>query len=197
MIYTVSSVIFPSFLSKVVDYGIVTGDIPNIVLYTAEMLICGILMVIFYYLQKVAFFKFGNNIVLGTKQKLYKKLNAVDIQFWNKYKVGNILTILDNDISKLQELLTSDISELIVNVCLCVGISTYIIILTPKIGILIFLLAIFFAFIQRKVANKSKERMKRLRETMGDFNSFSTETINNMPALQMTGKNGVKLQMTC
>lgn len=189
MIYTVSSVIFPSFLSKVVDYGIVTGDIPNIVLYTAEMLICGILMVIFYYLQKVAFFKFGNNIVLGTKQKLYKKLNAVDIQFWNKYKVGNILTILDNDISKLQELLTSDISELIVNVCLCVGISTYIIILTPKIGILIFLLAIFFAFIQRKVANKSKERMKRLRETMGDFNSFSTETINNMPALQMTGKN--------
>ena len=23
---------------------------------------------------------------------------------------------------------------------------------------------------------------------MGDFNSFSTETINNMPSLQMTGK---------
>lgn len=189
MIYTISSVIFPSFLSKIIDNGVITENFKNIVLYTSEMLICGILMIFFYYLQKVSFFKFGNEIVLDTKQKLYNKLNIVDIQFWNQYKVGNILTILDNDISKLQELLTSDISELIVNICLCVGISTYIIILAPKMGILILFLAIFFAFIQRKVANKSKERMKQLRKTMGNFNSFSTETINNMPALQMTGKN--------
>ena len=164
------------------------GDVSNIVLYTTEMLICGILMVIFYYLQKVFFFKFGNDIVLRTKQKLYKKLNTVDIQFWNQYKVGDVLTILDNDIEKLQELLTSDISELVVNICLCIGISSYIIILNPKIGILVVVMSIIFAFIQRKVANKSKERMKKLRVTMGDFNSFSTETINNMPSLQMTGK---------
>lgn len=129
MIYTIASVIFPSFLSKIVDLGVVMGDVSNIVLYTTEMLICGILMVIFYYLQKVFFFKFGNDIVLRTKQKLYKKLNTVDIQFWNQYKVGDVLTILDNDIEKLQELLTSDISELVVNICLCIGISSYIIIL--------------------------------------------------------------------
>lgn len=188
MIYTIASVIFPSFLSKIVDLGVVMGDVSNIVLYTTEMLICGILMVIFYYLQKVFFFKFGNDIVLRTKQKLYKKLNTVDILFWNQYKVGDVLTILDNDIEKLQELLTSDISELVVNICLCIGISSYIIILNPKIGILVVVMSIIFAFIQRKVANKSKERMKKLRVTMGDFNSFSTETINNMPSLQMTGK---------
>lgn len=188
MIYTIASVIFPSFLSKIVDLGVIMGDVSNIVLYTTEMLICGILMVIFYYLQKVFFFKFGNDIVLRTKQKLYKKLNTVDIQFWNQYKVGDVLTILDNDIEKLQELLTSDISELVVNICLCIGISSYIIILNPKIGILVVVMSIIFAFIQRKVANKSKERMKKLRVTMGDFNSFSTETINNMPSLQMTGK---------
>lgn len=55
MIYTIASVIFPSFLSKIVDLGVVMGDVSNIVLYTTEMLICGILMVIFYYLQKVFF----------------------------------------------------------------------------------------------------------------------------------------------
>lgn len=92
----------------------------------------------------------------------------------------------------MQELLTSDISELVVNICLCIGISSYIIILNPKIGILVVVMSIIFAFIQRKVANKSKERMKKLRVTMGDFNSFSTETINNMPSLQMTGKTQYK-----
>lgn len=37
--------------------------------------------------------------------------------------------------------------------------------------------------------------MKKLRMTMGDFNSFSTETINNMPALQMTGKNNYIIKL--
>ncbi|MBD5535893.1 MAG: ABC transporter ATP-binding protein [Lachnospiraceae bacterium] len=189
IIYTLSSITFPSFLSKIVDLGIMTNNIKNIVLYVSEMLVCGVLMVIFYYLQRIYFFKFGNEIVLGTKQKLYKKLNIVDIGFWDEYKVGDVLTILDNDIERLQELLTSNISELVVNLFLCIGISFYIILLNAKIGIIVLVLAFLFALIQRKVANKSKEKMKKLRMTMGDFNSFSTETINNMPALQMTGKN--------
>lgn len=115
IIYTLSSITFPSFLSKIVDLGIMTNSTKNIVLYVSEMLACGIVMVLFYYLQKILFFKFGNEIVLGTKQKLYKKLNIVDIGFWDKYKVGDILTILDNDIERLQELLTSNISEFVVN----------------------------------------------------------------------------------
>lgn len=195
IIYTLSSITFPSFLSKIVDLGIMTNNIKNIVLYVLEMLACGILMVLFHYLQKISFFKFGNEIVLGTKQKLYKKLNVVDIGFWNKYKVGDVLTILDNDIEKLQELLTSNISEFVVNFFLCIGISLYIVLLNIKIGILVLAVALLFALIQRKVANRSKEKMKKLRMTMGDFNSFSTETINNMPALQMTGKNSYIIKL--
>lgn len=72
----------------------------------------------------------------------------------------------------MQELLTSDISELVVNICLCIGISSYIIILNPKIGILVVVMSIIFAFIQRKVANKSKERMKKLRVTMEILTHF-------------------------
>lgn len=195
IIYTLSSITFPSFLSKIVDLGIMTNSTKNIVLYVSEMLACGIVMVLFYYLQKILFFKFGNEIVLGTKQKLYKKLNIVDIGFWDKYKVGDILTILDNDIERLQELLTSNISEFVVNFFLCIGISLYIVVLNIKIGILVLTAALLFALIQRKVANRSKEKMKKLRMTMGDFNSFSTETINNMPALQMTGKNNYIIKL--
>lgn len=195
IIYTLSSITFPSFLSKIVDLGIMTNNIKNIVLYVSEMLACGVLMILFHYFQKISFFKFGNEIVIGTKQKLYKKLNVVEIGFWNKYKVGDVLTILDNDIEKLQELLTSNISEFVVNLFLCIGISLYIVLLNIKIGILVLAVALLFALIQRKVANRSKEKMKKLRMTMGDFNSFSTETINNMPALQMTGKNNYIIKL--
>lgn len=189
LVYTISSVFFPSFLSKVIDIGVLKNDNIAIFRYSTEMLICGIFMIIFFYVQKVSFFKFGNDIVMNTKKSLYNKLNNVNIIFWNKHKVGNILTILDNDIGKMQELLTSNISELVVNIFLCVGISLYIIGLNYKIGFSVVGLSFCFAFIQKHISNKSKEKMKKLRELMGDFNSYTTETVNNIPALQMTGKN--------
>ncbi|MDO4662288.1 MAG: ABC transporter ATP-binding protein [Tissierellia bacterium] len=186
--YTASSIIFPSFLSKIVDIGIAKNDFHAILKYSLEMLLCGVIMVIFYYYQRVFFFRFGNKIVLDTRKKIYEKLCNVNIFFWNKHKVGDILTILDSDLDKLQELLTSNISELIVNLILAIGIASYIIILNIKIGIFVIALAVIFAIIQKLISNKSKEEMRIFREIIGDFNSYSTETINNMMSLQMTGK---------
>ena len=186
--YTASSIIFPSFLSKIVDIGIAKNDFHAILKYSLEMLLCGVIMVIFYYYQRVFFFRFGNKIVLDTRKKIYEKLCNVNIFFWNKHKVGDILTILDSDLDKLQELLTSNISELIVNLILAIGIASYIIILNIKIGVFVIALAVIFAIIQKLISNKSKEEMRIFREIIGDFNSYSTETINNMMSLQMTGK---------
>ena len=74
IVYTVSSVVFPSFLSKIVDVGIATHNNVALVKYSLEMLLCGIIMIAFNYLQKVYFFKFGNRITLREQRcKQYKK----------------------------------------------------------------------------------------------------------------------------
>lgn len=188
IMYTMFSIIFPSFLSKIVDIGIARNDKQAILQYSLQMLICGISMVTFYYLQRVSFFKFGNQITFNTRKKLYNKLCNVNISFWNQYKIGDVLTILNSDIDKLQELLTSNISELVVNAVLAIGIALYVLMLNVKIGVAVIFLAVFFAMSQKKLSDKSKEKMKNFRQAVGDFNSYSTETINNIPSLQMTGK---------
>lgn len=188
IMYTIFSIIFPSFFSKIVDIGIARNDKQAILQYSLQMLLCGICMVTFYYCQRVSFFKFGNQITFNTRKKLYSKLCNVNIFFWNQHKIGDILTILNGDIDKLQELLTSNISELVVNAVLAIGIAFYVLMLNVKIGVAVIVLAVFFAMSQKKISDISKEKMKKLRQTVGDFNSYSTETINNMPSLQMTGK---------
>lgn len=188
IMYTMFSIIFPSFLSKIVDIGIARNDTHAILQYSLQMLICGISMVTFYYFQRVSFFKFGNKITFTTRKKIYKKLCNVNISFWNHYKIGDVLTILNSDIDKLQELLTSNISELVVNAVLAIGISLYVLMLNVKIGVAVIFLAVFFAMSQKKLSDKSKEKMRNFRQAVGDFNSYSTETINNIPSLQMTGE---------
>lgn len=84
--YTASSIIFPSFLSKIVDIGIAKNDFHAILKYSLEMLLCGVIMVIFYYYQRVFFFRFGNKIVLDTRKKIYEKLCNVNIFFGTNIK---------------------------------------------------------------------------------------------------------------
>lgn len=188
IMYTVSSIIFPNFFSKIVDIGIVGNNIQAIIQYSLQMFLCGFIMVTFYYCQRVSFFKFGNKITLNTRKKVFKKLCNVNISFWNHHKIGDILTILNSDIDKLQELLTSNVSELIVNSVLAVGIALYVLMLNVKIGVAVIFLAVLFALTQIITSKLSKEKMKSLRHAVGNFNSYITETINNMPSLQMTGK---------
>lgn len=189
LIYTASSIIFPSFISNIVDDGILVNDSLKIIRYSTMMLLCGIIMTSFYYIQKVSFFKLGNEITFKTRVKLYEKITKLNINYWNKNKVGNVITTLDDDVSKIEELLTTNISDLIINILLSFGIGIYIIMLNPKIGIILILSLIAFAFVQKKIAKKSKDKMKRLRETLGKVNAYTTETINNIPSIQMTGKN--------
>lgn len=189
LIYTVSSVIFPSFISKIVDNGIMVNDSSMIIKYSIMMLLCGVIMVSFYYIQKISFFKLGNEITLKTKIRLYEKITKLNIDYWNKNKVGNVITTLNDDVGKIEEMLTTNISDLIINTLLSLGIGVYVIILNYRIGIVIILSLLVFAYIQKIIAKKSKIEMQKLRETLGEVNAYVTETINNIPSIQMTGKN--------
>lgn len=187
-VYTISSVIFPGFVSRIVDDGVIANDIPTIVRQSAAMLACGAIMGISFYMQKINFFKLGNAITYKTKNRVYDKITRLNLNYWNKNKVGNVITTLDSDVSKIEELLTTNISDLIINIFLSFGIGIYILGINVRISLLVILSLLAFTYAQRVIAGKAKIKMNCFRATLGEVNSYTTETINNMTSVQLTGK---------
>lgn len=121
LLYTIFSLAFPGFISIIVDKGVKENDVPVILVQCALMFVCGALMIIFQYLQQISFYKLAQDIIYGIKQNVFEKLLTRNLMFWSNYKVGDIITILENDINKIETLLTSTISSLAINLLVARG----------------------------------------------------------------------------
>lgn len=121
LLYTIFSLAFPGFISIIVDKGVKENNVPVILVQCALMFVCGALMIIFQYLQQISFYKLAQDIIYGIKQNVFEKLLTRNLMFWSNYKVGDIITILENDINKIETLLTSTISSLAINLLVARG----------------------------------------------------------------------------
>lgn len=187
IVYTISSLMFPSFVSYIIDEGVVKNDIGKITLYSLLMLLTGALMLLFHYLQQVSFYKFSQEIIANLKESIFRKLLKTNNKFWNENTVGDIFSVLEKDIDRLENLLTSTISQIFVNFFVATGIAVYLIYMNYEIGIIVILCGILFAVIQRVTGNKAERITKTMRENLGKLTSFTNEALNNINSIQVSG----------
>lgn len=186
ILYTIFSLAFPGFISLIIDEGIKSCNIGKIFFYCNAMLICGLLMILFQYLQKISFYKFTQEIVYNIKHTMFEKLLERNLKFWMKYQIGDVLRVLENDIDNIQNLLTSTISNLMINFFVAAGITIVLLIINPVLGLIILLMAFLFANIQKKFGDNIQDGMSELRLGMGELSSITNETLNHISTIQMT-----------
>lgn len=187
IIYTVLSIIFPSFIGKIIDSGIETQS-EYLLISVMEMLLVGIFMVIFQYLQNIGFYKLGQIIIVKIKDCVYKKIFSVNLHFHQEHKKGDLFTIIQSDISAIEQLITSTISSLLVNIFMTIGILFYIFNQDILIGIITLGLTLSLMIVQKKVGKIIEDNMGKLRYKIGDFSAFIMETLSNIINIQLTGR---------
>ena len=121
--YTIASLLYPNKISLIVDKGITQSNMSMIILYSSQLLIVGLVMIVFRYLQRTNFAKLSQSVVAEIQIKLMKKLIRVNHQFWTKHKQGDILTIIQNDVGKIESLLVTLISDALVNIMMAVSVG--------------------------------------------------------------------------
>lgn len=197
LIYTIAALAYPSILSLIIDQGVTPKNIENIFKFTLLFLIIGIVMNISYYFQKVSFTKLSQNIVIDVQNKLLKMLTTVEYNFWTEHKVGDVLTVIQHDVGKLESLLTTMVSDFFVNLFVAIGVGSYLIYIDFTIGIVLIVLTLIFVGVQRFFGIRAKKHMVELRNQQGDVISYTNEIINHMPVIQMIGLSRISEQKFC
>lgn len=197
LIYTIAALAYPSILSLIIDQGVAQSNIENIFKFTFLFLIIGIVMNISYYFQKVSFTKLSQNIVIDVQNKLLKMLTTVEYNFWTEHKVGDVLTVIQHDVGKLESLLTTMVSDFFVNLFVAVGVGSYLIYIDFTIGIVLIALTLIFVGVQRFFGIRAKKHMVELRNQQGDVISYTNEIVNHLPVIQMIGLSRISEEKFC
>ncbi|RFZ76096.1 ABC transporter ATP-binding protein [Lacrimispora amygdalina] len=185
--YTITSVIFPGLVSLVMDKGVMVGDYHSTIVYISIFLIIGIMMTIFQYLERLSFFKLSQDILIYIKIIVFRKIMDTNLAFWNNHKIGDVMSVVESDISRIESLLTTKLCDAIVNIFVIIGMSIFLIYLNIKIGGLLILIAFIFVAIQRKLGIFIKNNMLILRKSLGDNSSLLNEILNNIQNIQIIG----------
>lgn len=187
MAYSFASLSFPGFVRYIVDDGIMVNDVNMIIFYCIAMLATGIVMIVFQYMEQISFYRLAQEITSTLKEKIYHVLTNKNIDFWSEQTPGDMFTVLESDVERLESLMTTTISDIVVNLFIGVGIAAYFIWIDVWMGVGILTLAVIFARIQRKIGDKVEKMMDELREKISELSSFTDESMNHMLNIQVSG----------
>lgn len=187
IIYTCSTLILPNLVSLIIDKGINVGSITQVVRYALSLLILGCILMLFQYLLKVNFAKLSQDIIIDIQKSLMDKVTRANYSFWNSHRPGDVYSVIEKDVSKLESLLSSITSDALISVFVATGVAIYLFYIDRLIGIIIVILAITFAFLQRRAGQRVKSGMTALRNTAGEISSLSNNIINNALPIRMMG----------
>lgn len=139
------------------------------------------------YVQYILMQKLGKEISLSLKSFLYNKILNKKIEFWQNYTVGELETILVNDVNKLEYMFSDFYSNIIINVMTIIGISGILIYTLRFYGIIIIALVLTVIFIQRVFMKKIETLSNEVRDLSGKTAAIETESLMKSEDIYMTG----------
>lgn len=187
ILYTIAALIFPNAISKVIDQVILKEKYSLTGLYLAIIILSGILMILFNYIQYMSYYKFGQKAGLIIRQKLFGKLMNSGGRFRKKYSSGNILRIIEQDSLQIENLIGEGVGQLVVNSFVVIGVIILLLSRQILIGGIMISVSVGFAMLQSKISKCIKQEAAELRTNLGDTSSFTNELINRSEQIITSG----------
>jgi len=185
-IATATSLLFPGFISKIIDQGLEKGDLQAVGMYWGEMLICGVLLVISNYIQSILYCKFEQELYYQLKNKVFDKVLHTKTVDRDSLANGDIYMSIDDDLSNISSFLTTLLPELFISILSLVGVVFIIFKFYSLMGIILGLIGVL-VISQPWFGKKIKEQSSLCREAGGEEAAFLQESIGNAPYLNIMG----------
>ena len=193
IIATASSVIFPSFLGKIVDYAIGNNDLRLVIIYWNNMLICGMVMILFSYWKSILYSGFEQELYCNLKNKVLKKVLQIKDDFKDSILSGDLYKSINDDLENITSYLAVLLPDLFINIVTLISIISIILKYYSIIGLLILILIFMLGFCQPWLGSKIEKNSFICRDKGGDEAAFLQEVINNSEAINMMGYSPVIL----
>lgn len=179
LFYTLMNIIYPRLLQMVIDKGIVENNIKKIVFYSLITLLLIILSIIIGHLMRIKYVLLGQKITLGIKKKILSTFDNQSILSYKNYQNGEIISILENDIKHVEVLFTYLFSDFLTNILTIIGIGAILFALNGSIALLVIIITIIFALIQKRLGKDIKNISKSVSVSRGKLQSFEQEYLEN------------------
>ena len=126
----------------------------------------------------------GDDIVRKLRDRLSIHLMYQDISYLNRMRSGELLSRITNDLNRIQQVVSSMIPRMMVNIMLIFALTGYVIYQSPKLAFY-FLVIMPMALLPLQIlARRMKRYARRSQESNADLTARLTEIFNNIEVIK-------------
>ena len=126
----------------------------------------------------------GDDIVRRLRDKLSLHLMHQDIAYLHQMRSGELLSRITNDLNRIQQVVSSMIPKMMVNIMLIITLASYVIYQSPTLAFY-FLVIMPLALLPLQIlAKRMKRYARRSQESNADLTARLTEIFNNIEVIK-------------
>jgi len=126
----------PYLVALATDQFIQKGNLVGINVIVGVLILVSLFIFGGSYLETKYLAYAGQMVLYHMRNEMFDHLQKLSMSYFDRNKVGNIMSRVQNDISQLQELLTQGILSIVTSVMTIIGIAAVMIVMDARLGLL-------------------------------------------------------------
>jgi ATP-binding cassette subfamily B protein len=182
------SVLQPYLTKIAIDRYIRDGNFAGLNQIAAIYILTLILVFALSFLQTWLINLMGQKIMYDLRMEIFRRLQKLDVSFFDKNPVGRLMTRVTTDVDALNELFTSGVISVFDDICTLSAIVVVLFLLNYKLAIAIFSILPVLALVTLLFKIKVRDSYRKVRTAIARINAFLQENITGSAVVQLFGQ---------
>ena len=127
----------------------------------------------------------GQRVMFDMRMQIFRRLQTLDVSFFDRNPVGRLMTRLTNDVETLNEMFTSGVVAIFLDIFTLAGIVVVLLWLNWKLALITFTVLPLLYVCAHLFRIKARESYRNVRIRLAALNTFLQENVTGMSVVQI------------
>jgi ATP-binding cassette subfamily B protein len=175
----------PYLMKVAIDRHIATGSLAGLDRVAAAFLAIIVASFALEYTQTVVLQTIGQRIMFDMRTEIYRHLQRLDLQFYDRNPVGRLMTRVTTDVDVLNDLFASGVVSIFGDIFTLAGIMIVLITMDWRLALLAFSVLPLIVLVTQWFRRNVRESYRTVRIWIARINAFLQEHITGMATVQL------------
>ena len=175
----------PYLMKVAIDRYIAAGDLSGLNRIALAFLAILLASFALEFIQTWTLQMTGQRIMFDIRMQVYRHLQGLDVQFYDRNPVGRLMTRVTTDVDVLNELFTAGVVSIFGDIFTLVGIMVVLVVMDWRLALVAFSVLPLIVVVTQWFRRNARESYRTVRIWIARINAFLQEHITGMSTVQL------------
>ncbi|ASJ74095.1 ABC transporter ATP-binding protein [Granulosicoccus antarcticus] len=181
---TALSVLTPWITRKIIDDGLIAGNVSVLQNWVGIMLLVAISAALLTGINRIAYVALSSDMLMSMRAYLFDHLGSLSPGFYLRWRQGDLIARLDGDMGEVQRFLVDSLLAAFNSVLAFIGVIWLMLLLSPQLTLIAFVLVPASVLFLKLMRPRLEAQTRRFRESSTDVSALLVDRLPNMLLLQ-------------